>query len=114
MVIALYLHKNMSTSISQECILERTIQYFDRTINRKDENMATITLVQAAQHTAQGIHLMTAMPMAVDLQDLAGGAIQFTCSNMPNQIHGSSYVKITYDAGHGSGHEEIGVSSVLQ
>lgn len=43
--------------------------------------MTTITLVQAASHAADHIHLMTTQPMNVNLSNLAGGAIQFRCSN---------------------------------
>lgn len=74
--------------------------------------MATITLVQAARTTASGIHLMTAQPMNVNLNGLAGGAIQFTCTNALAAINGASSVQITYDANHGSAHETLQVSSV--
>lgn len=75
--------------------------------------MATITLVQSADHDANSIHLMTARPMNVDLTDLAGGAIQFQCSNLLTTIRGATSVDITYDAAHGSGHQTIQVSSVI-
>jgi hypothetical protein len=75
--------------------------------------MATITLVQAAAQVADGIYLMTAMPMNVDLQNLTGGAIQFSCTNPFDQIRGAKSVKITYDAAYGSGHQIIDVSSVI-
>jgi hypothetical protein len=74
--------------------------------------MATITLVQAAKATAAGIHLMTAQPMNVNLTGLAGGAIQFTCTNALAAIQGAKTVQITYDANHGGGHETLQVSSV--
>jgi hypothetical protein len=74
--------------------------------------MATVTLVQAAQYAADGIHLMTAQPMHVDLTNLAGGAIQFTCSNPLPNIQAATSVDITYDAAHGSGQQTIQVSSV--
>ena len=74
--------------------------------------MTTITLVQTAGQDASGIHLMTAMPMNVNLNDLAGGAIQFQCTNQLAAIKGAKEVKITYDANHGGGHLTIQVSSV--
>ena len=75
--------------------------------------MATVTLVQAATHSADGIHLMTAQPMQVDLTNLEGGAIQFRCTNPLPTIQGATSVDIIYDAAHGSGHENIQVSSVM-
>jgi len=75
--------------------------------------MATVTLIRAAAQTADGIYLMTAMPMNVNLGHLSGGAIQFGCDNPFNQIRGARSVMVTYDAAHGSWHEEIQVSSVL-
>ena len=44
--------------------------------------MTTVTLVQAAKHTADAIHLMTAKPMNVDFDGGIGGAIQFRCTNV--------------------------------
>lgn len=75
--------------------------------------MTTITLVQAAQHGASAIHLMTAQPMNVNLAGLAGGAIQFQCTNVLAAIQGAREVQITYDANHGAGHETIQVSTVI-
>jgi hypothetical protein len=75
--------------------------------------MATVTLVRAAAQDARGIHTMTAMPIDVDLQDLRGGAIQFICSNTRASLVGANLVRITYDAAHGSGHEDIQVGSIL-
>ncbi|NHF59978.1 hypothetical protein FK220_011540 [Flavobacteriaceae bacterium TP-CH-4] len=75
--------------------------------------MATITLIQAAAHTADHIHLMTAQPMNVDLTGLQGGAVQFRCTNAFAAIKGAKQVQITYDAGVGSHHQNIAVSSVL-
>ncbi len=75
--------------------------------------MATITLVQAATHDANAIAAMTAMPMGVHLTGLAGGAIQFTCTNALAAIQGARSVSITYDAAHGSGHQVVQVSSVM-
>lgn len=43
--------------------------------------MTTIALVQAAAHDATRIHLMAAQPMNINLTNLNGGAVQFTCSN---------------------------------
>lgn len=74
--------------------------------------MTTVTLVQAAKHTADAIHLMTAKPMNVDLTGLSGGAVQFRCTNVLATIQNAKEVLITYDASHGSGHETIQVSSV--
>jgi hypothetical protein len=75
--------------------------------------MATVTLVQAARCAANGIHLMTAQPMNINLTALAGGAIQFPCTNALVTIQGARTVDIIYDAAHGSGHETIQVSSVI-
>lgn len=75
--------------------------------------MTTITLVQAARHAADGIALMTAQPMNVNLKNLDGGAIAFTCSNPLSEIKAATSVLITYDAAHGSGHETVQVSSVI-
>jgi len=75
--------------------------------------MTTITLVQAAAHDATSIHLMTAQPMNVNLTGLAGGAIQFTCTNAQATIQAATSVDITYDAGVGGGHESIQVSTVI-
>jgi hypothetical protein len=75
--------------------------------------MTTVTLVQAAGHQADHIHLMTALPMNVNLTNLQGGAIQFTCSNPLVAIQGATSVRITYDAAVGSGHQDIQVSSVI-
>ena len=68
------------------------------------------TLVQAAKHTADAIHLMTAKPMNVDLTGLFGGAIQFRCTNALATIQNAKEVLITYDEI--TGHETIQVSSV--
>lgn len=75
--------------------------------------MTTITLVQAAKHMAKGIALMTAQPMNVNLTNLDGGPIAFTCSNPLAGIKAAKSVLITYDAAHGSGHETLQVSSVI-
>ena len=75
--------------------------------------MTTVTLIHAAACTADGIHLMTARPMNVDLTNLGGGAVQFRCSNPLADIAGAKEVEITYDAAHGSGHQTIQVSSVI-
>ncbi|MFM7876561.1 MAG: hypothetical protein GPJ10_20415 [Microcystis aeruginosa L211-07] len=75
--------------------------------------MTTITLVQAAAHDANHIRLMTAQPMKVHLTRLAGGAIQFTCTNRFATIAVASTVDITYDAGVPQQHETIQVSSVM-
>lgn len=75
--------------------------------------MTTITLVQAAAHDASHIHLMTAKPMNVKLTGLAGGAIQFTCTNPLATITGATTVDITYDAAVPQQHETIQVSSVM-
>lgn len=75
--------------------------------------MPTITLVQAAAQTAENIILMTAMPMNIDLINIAGGAVQFQCANPLNTIRNATAVQITYDGAHGGGHEEIQVSSVI-
>nr|WP_315222990.1 hypothetical protein [uncultured Duganella sp.] len=75
--------------------------------------MTTITLIQAAAHDATGIHLMTARPMNVNLNNLQGGAIQFQCSNPLATIAGAKEVEITYNAAHGGRHETIQVSSVI-
>jgi hypothetical protein len=79
----------------------------------KDNTMTTITLVQAAKHSAAGIHRMTARPMNVILANLAGGAIQFQCTNVLAAIQGAREVEITYDANHGAGNETIQVSTVI-
>lgn len=75
--------------------------------------MSTITLVQAAAHVAANIHLMTAMPMNVDLTNLSGGAIQFTCANPLATIKGARSVLITYDGSCPQPTEEIQVGSVM-
>jgi hypothetical protein len=75
--------------------------------------MTTITLVQAANHDASRIHLMTAQPMNVNLVNLAGGAIQFTCGNAFATVQGAKSVDITYEAPIQPLHQTIQVSSVL-
>lgn len=76
--------------------------------------MPTITLVQNTRANADHIHLMTAMPMNVDLTNLAGGPGQFTCTNALANIANANSVKITYDASvPGNPHEDIQVSSVI-
>ncbi|GBF81821.1 hypothetical protein [Aphanothece sacrum] len=75
--------------------------------------MATITLVENADHKATEIHLMTAQPMNVNLTGLAGGAIQFTCTNPLATIQGARTVDITYDASVPQQHQTIQVSSVI-
>lgn len=74
--------------------------------------MTTITLVQAAAHDANGIHTMTALPMNVVLQNLAGGAVQFTCSNAQPTIQAATSVRITYNAGLPQPTHDVQVSSV--
>ena len=76
-------------------------------------NMATITLVQAAEDVAASIHLMTAQPMGVNLNGLAGGAVQFNCTNAFAAVQGATSVDITYDANRGGRHQTIQVSSVM-
>jgi hypothetical protein len=73
------------------------------TTQTKEEKMPTITLVQAAAHAANHIHLMTALPMNVNLTNLAGGAIQFSCSNLLHNIKAAQSVAITYDGAVGGG-----------
>ncbi|MCU7244007.1 MAG: hypothetical protein NT917_12855 [Microcystis aeruginosa WS75] len=75
--------------------------------------MTTITLVQAAAHDATYIQLMTAQPMNVNLIGLAGGAIQFTCTNPLAAITGAKTVDITYNAAVPQQHQTIQVSSVM-
>ena len=75
--------------------------------------MTTITLVQAAAHDADKVHLMTARPMNVNLTGLTGGAIQFQCANPFAALQGAQSVDITYDASVPQQHENIQVSSVL-
>lgn len=57
--------------------------------------MTTVTLVQAAAHAADKIHLMTARPMNVNLTGLAGGPIQFRCANPLAALQGAQAVDIT-------------------
>jgi hypothetical protein len=75
--------------------------------------MTTVTLVQAAAHAADHIILMTARPMNINLTGLAGGAVQFTCTNPLAALHGAQSVDITYDAAVGSGHQTVQVGSVM-
>lgn len=75
--------------------------------------MTTVTLVQAAAHDANKIHLMTARPMNVNLTGLTGGAIQFQCTNALATLNGARSVDITYDASVPQQHQTIQVSSVL-
>jgi hypothetical protein len=75
--------------------------------------MATITLIQAAAHTANNIYAMTAQPMNVLISGLAGGAVQFTCTNPLATIKGATSVDITYTGNVGGAHQNIQVSSVI-
>jgi hypothetical protein len=75
--------------------------------------MTTVTLMHAAAHEANKIHTMTARPMNVDLTGLAGGAIQFRCTNPLAALQGASSVDITYDASVPQQHEKVQVSSVM-
>ena len=75
--------------------------------------MSTITLVQAAAYAADSIQLMTAQPMNVDLTGLAGGGIQFTCTNALPTIQGARSVDITFNGDLPILHESIQVSSVM-
>ncbi len=75
--------------------------------------MPTITLVQAANTDANGIHQMTAQPMGVVLTNLTGGAIQFRCTNALATIQAAREAQITYDAAHGGHQQTIQVSSVI-
>jgi hypothetical protein len=74
--------------------------------------MTTITLVQAAEYAADHIHLMTAQPMGVDLTGLAGGAIQFSCTNALPAVRGATSVDITFEGDMPVLHETIQVSNV--
>lgn len=74
--------------------------------------MSTITLKHAADHDANKILLMTARPMNVNIANLAGGAIQFTCTNPLATIQGATSMDITYDASVGSGHQSVPVSTI--
>jgi len=75
--------------------------------------MTTITLVQAARHDATRIHTMTARPMNVQVTGLAGGAIQFQCTNALPTLQGATSVDIAYDATvRGDPHQTVQVSSV--
>jgi hypothetical protein len=75
--------------------------------------MATVTLVQAAAHNAANIHQMTAQPMNVLLTGLAGGAIQFQCTNAFAALQGARSVHIVYNAAVPQQPENIQVSSVM-
>ena len=75
--------------------------------------MATITLVQNALRDANDVHLMTAQPMNVNLVGLAGGAIQFTCTNALAAVQGATSVEITYAAPFNPQRETVQVSSVI-
>jgi hypothetical protein len=75
--------------------------------------VTTITLVQAVEHDADKIHLMTAQPMNVNLTNLAGGAIQFRCSNIFATVKNAKSVNITYDASVPQQHQIIEISSVF-
>lgn len=76
--------------------------------------MTTITLVQNARADVANILGMTAMPMGVQLQNVAGGPAQFRCTNAQAAIQGARSVDITYDATvRGAPTESIQVSSVI-
>jgi hypothetical protein len=75
--------------------------------------MTTITLVQAAAHDASRVHLMTAQPMNVNLAGLAGGAVQFTCTNALATVQGAKSVDITYEAPIKPEHQSVQVSTVM-
>lgn len=75
--------------------------------------MTTVTLKQAASHDASNIHTMTARPMNVALNGLAGGPIQFTCTNNQATIQNATTVDVTYDANVPQQHDKIAVSSVI-
>jgi hypothetical protein len=80
---------------------------------RELPTMTTITLVQAAAHEANRVHSMTARPMNVNLVGLAGGAIQFTCTNALAAVQGATSVEITYAAPFNPQRETVQVSSVM-
>ncbi|MHA4871739.1 hypothetical protein ACXZ1M_29005 [Duganella sp. PWIR1] len=75
--------------------------------------MTTITLKHAASYDANGIHLMTARPQNINIANLNGGAIQFSCSNPLAALQGATSVDITYDAAHGSGHQNVPIGSIM-
>lgn len=83
--------------------------------------MPTVTLIQAATCDASGIIQMTAkVPdkatgalRNVQLANPSGGPLAFNCTNPLAALAGAREVEITYDAGHGSGHQTIQVSSVI-
>ena len=72
--------------------------------------MTTVTLKQAAKTDATGINLMTAQPVNINLTGLAGGGVQFTCTNTQATIQGSTTVDITYND---ATHETLAVSSII-
>ncbi|WP_028582087.1 hypothetical protein [Desulfogranum japonicum] len=76
--------------------------------------MPTINLVQASAHMADKVYLMSAVVNGhdVDLTNLGGGGISFTCTNDFATIKDANNVKITYDNSVPQQHEEIQVSSV--
>ncbi len=98
-----YQHRRILKSLKQS---RKTSNSFSK--------MATITLVQAARQTADHIYQMTAQPNGVVIENLAGGAVQFQCSNDLATLQGATSVQITYDATvPGDPHESVQVSSIL-
>jgi hypothetical protein len=75
--------------------------------------MTTITLVQAAAHDASRVISMTARPMNVILVGLAGGAIQFTCTNALAAVQGATSVDIIYAAPFNPQTETVQIGSVM-
>ncbi len=74
--------------------------------------MTTVTLIQNADHGANDIHTMTALPMNVTLTGLQGQGATFTCTNAFAAIRGAKAVDITYNAPINPSHQSVQVSSV--
>ncbi|NVE01089.1 hypothetical protein [Massilia sp. BJB1822] len=74
--------------------------------------MPTVTLMQAAGHSAANIVQMTLQPMGVVLTDLAGGPLIFTCNNDLVTIRRATKATITYTGPVGGHTETLAVSSV--
>ncbi|MBB3121580.1 hypothetical protein [Pseudoduganella violacea] len=74
--------------------------------------MPTVTLMQAAGHPAANIVQITLLPMGVVLAGLAGGPLQFTCTNAQATIQTATQALITYTGPVGGHTETLAVSSV--
>ncbi len=59
------------------------------------------------------MHTISIKPMNIALSGVKGTAIQFSCDNSYSSIRAGKSVLITYDGTHGSGHQEIQISSII-